>query len=136
MLEYLKQTAMLNLYANIIFVDPRGRLYEFDRTVDKIPPPPKEVNSHPHGVDVETIQRIMRYTRDTTEQDMLGFMQRHFHRVGEKTAKNFLKKAGIPEKMDPKRLRPEEFVDLVEKMKKYGFLPQRLSVSLLSERNF
>jgi len=120
-LEYLKQTAMVNPYANIIFVDPRGRLYKFDRTVDKIPPPPKEVNPHPHGVDVETIQRIIRYT---TERDMLGFMQRHFHRVGEKTARDFLKKAGIPEKIDPKRLKPEEIVNLVEKMRNYdGFLP-------------
>jgi len=120
-LEYLKQTAIVNPYANIIFVDPRGRLYKFDRTVDKMPPPPKEINPHPHGVDVETIQRII---RSTTENDMLSFMQRHFHRVGEKTAKDFLKKARIPEKRDPKSLRPEEIVNLVRKMKEYnGFLP-------------
>jgi len=120
-LEYLKQTAMVNPYANITFVDPRGRLYKFDRTVDKMPPPPKEINPHPHGVDVETIQRII---RSTTENNMLGFMQRHFHRVGEKTAKDFLKYAGIPEKKDPKSLRPEEIVSLVQKMKEYdGFLP-------------
>jgi len=55
---------------------------------------------------------------------MLRFMQKHFHRVGEKSARDFLKKAGIPENMDPKRLRPEEVVDLVEKMREYnGFLP-------------
>ncbi|RLI06213.1 DNA topoisomerase VI subunit B, partial [Candidatus Bathyarchaeota archaeon] len=65
-LEYLKQTAMVNPYANIIFVDPRGRLYKFDRTVDRMPPPPKEINPHPHGVDVETIQRIIRSTREKT----------------------------------------------------------------------
>jgi len=120
-LEYLKQTAIVNPYANIIFVDPRGRLYKFDRTVNKMPPPPKEINPHPHGVDVETIQRII---RSTTEKDMLRFMQRHFHRVGEKTARDFLKKAGIPENKDPKTLRPEEVVYLVEKMREYdGFLP-------------
>jgi len=120
-LEYLKQTAMANPYANIIFVDPRGRLYKFDRTVEKMPPPPKEINPHPYGVDVETLQRIM---RSTTEDNMLKFMQKHFHRVGEKIARDFLKRAGIPEDRDPKTLRPEEIVDLVKKMKEYdGFLP-------------
>ena len=120
-LEYLKQTAMVNPYANIIFVDPRGRLYKFDRTVEKMPPPPKEINPHPYGVDVETIQRIIRATK---ERDMLGFMRRHFHRVGEKTARDFLKKAGIPKDTNPKSLRPEEIVNLVKKMREYeGFLP-------------
>jgi len=120
-LEYLKQTAIVNPYANITFVDPRGRLYKFDRTVEKIPPPPKETNPHPHGVDVETIQRII---RSTTQRNMLDFMQKHFHRVGEKTAREFLKTAGIPEKTNPKRLRPDEIVKLVQEMKGFkGFLP-------------
>ena len=120
-LEYLKQTAIVNPYANIIFVDPRGRLYKFNRTVNKMPPPPKEINPHPYGVDVETIQRIIRSTK---EKNMLGFMQRHFHRVGERIARDFLKFAGIPPSRDPKSLKPEEIVELVEKMKEYdGFLP-------------
>jgi DNA topoisomerase-6 subunit B len=120
-LEYLKQTAIVNPYANITFVDPKGRLYRFNRTVTEIPPPPKETNPHPHGVDVETIQRII---RSTTTKNMRDFMRRHFHRVGEVTATAFLEAANIPEKTNPKRLRPEEIVTLVQKMKDYeGFLP-------------
>ncbi|NIM46203.1 MAG: DNA topoisomerase VI subunit B, partial [Nitrososphaeria archaeon] len=59
-LDYVKQTAIVNPYANITFVDPRGRLYRYQRTTTKMPPPPKVTLPHPHGVDVETIQRIIR----------------------------------------------------------------------------
>ena len=120
-LEYLKQTAIVNPYANITFVDPRGRLYKFERTVDKMPPPPKETRPHPHGVDVETIQRIIRLTRQRNMQD---FMQKHFHRVGKKTAQEFLKATGIRRKTNPERLRPDEIVRLVQQMKNFNdFLP-------------
>jgi DNA topoisomerase-6 subunit B len=120
-LEYLKETAIANPYANITFVDPRGRLYKFDRTVDKIPPPPKETLPHPHGVDVETIQRVIRITR---QRNMVDFMQRHFHRVGKQTAQQFLKAAEMPKRKNPKTLRPEEIVKLVQEMKTFdGFLP-------------
>ncbi|MBS7657282.1 DNA topoisomerase VI subunit B [Candidatus Bathyarchaeota archaeon] len=120
-LEYLKQTAIVNPYANITFIDPKGRFYKFERTVTEVPRPPKETEPHPHGVDVETIQRII---RATNARNMLDFMKNNFHRVGDKTAADFLKAAGIPEKINPKRLRPEEIVMLVQKMKEYkGFLP-------------
>ncbi len=120
-LEYLKQTAIVNPYANITFIDPKGRFYKFERTVTEIPRPPKETEPHPHGVDVETIQRII---RATNARNMRDFMKNNFHRVGDKTAAEFLKVAGIPEKANPKRLRPEEIVALVQKMREYkGFLP-------------
>jgi len=120
-LEYLKQTAIMNPYANITFVDPRGRLYKFDRTTVKMPPSPKETLPHPHGVDVETIQRIIRITRCET---MLDFMREHFHRVGDQTARQFLKFAKIDEGVSPKKLGPDDLVKLVQSMKEYNdFLP-------------
>ena len=120
-LEYLKQTAIVNPYANIIFIDPRGRLYKFDRESNEMPPPPKETLPHPHGVDTETLQRIIRATKCKT---MLEFMKEHFHRVGDQTARQFLKFAGIREKKNPRRLKPDDIVELVRAMKSFdGFLP-------------
>ncbi|MEM3173906.1 MAG: DNA topoisomerase VI subunit B, partial [Candidatus Bathyarchaeia archaeon] len=120
-LEYLKQTAIVNPYANITFVDPRGRLYKFERVVSRLPPQPKETLPHPHGVDVETLYRIIRVTRCKT---LLDFMQEHFHRVGKRIAQRFLEFAGFPEDADPKSLKPEEIVKLVQAMKSFNdFLP-------------
>jgi DNA topoisomerase-6 subunit B len=120
-LEYLKQTALVTPYANITFIDPKGRLYKFTRATTKMPSPPKETLPHPYGVDVEIIQRLIRIT---PYQNMLDFMKMHFHRVGEKTANRFLEFAGISERKKPKKLKPHEIVKLVRMMKRFnGFLP-------------
>nr|MQY62225.1 DNA topoisomerase VI subunit B [archaeon] len=82
-LEYLKQTALVTPYADIKFVDPKGRLYLFRRATTKMPPPPTETLTHPYGVDVETLQRIIRVTDC---RNLLDFMRKHFHRVGQGTS--------------------------------------------------
>ncbi len=120
-LEYLKQTAVVTPYAKIIFADPRGRLYLFTRATTKMPPPPKETLPHPYGVDVETIQRLIRITEC---RNMFDFMQRHFLRVGENISNRFLEFAGINNSKNPKRLKPHEIVRLVRMMKRFkAFLP-------------
>ena len=130
-LEYLKQTALVNPYANITFVDPKGRLYKFTRATTKMPPPPKETKPHPYGVDVETIQRLI---RTTPYRNMVDFMQYHFLRVGEKTAHKFLEFAGIGKTKIPRKLKPMEIVRLVHMLKKFnGFLsPDASCLSPLS----
>ncbi len=120
-LEYLKQTAMVNPYAEITFIDPKGRLYRFESVTLKMPEPPKEVLPHPYGCDVETIRRIINLT---TCHNMLRFMSTHFHRVGKKTSKRFLDYASIDSTLNPQKLSSDEIVRIVQKMKSYtGFLP-------------
>ena len=65
-IEYFKQTAMVNPYANLTFVDPKGRLYKFNRATTVMPEPPKETMPHPYGVDVELLQRLIQITEHTT----------------------------------------------------------------------
>jgi DNA topoisomerase-6 subunit B len=91
-LEYFKQTAMMNPYANLTFVDPKGRLYKFTRITKEMPEPPKETKPHPYGVDVELLQRLIQIT---PYNNMLEFLKKHFHRVGEITAQKFLIFSGL-----------------------------------------
>jgi len=120
-IEYLKQTAIASPYANITFVDPRGRLYKFETATNKMPIAPKETLPHPYGVDVETIQRLVTITETRT---MLQFMITHFHRVGRTTAKKFLDFAGVPQDRNPHKLKQEEIVKLVHAMKNFdAFMP-------------
>jgi len=113
-LEYLKQTAVVTPYANIKFVDPKGRLYVFTRATTKVPPAPEETLPHPYGVDVEIIQRLIRVTDC---KNMVDFMQNHFHRVGENISLSFLEFAGFIKSEDPKNLKHEDVVKLVQTMK-------------------
>ena len=91
-LEYFKQTAMVNPYANLTFVDPKGRLYKFTRATTEMPEPPRETLPHPYGVDVELLQRLIQITPCN---NLLDFLKHHFHRVGEITALKFLVFSGL-----------------------------------------
>src|SRR4030066_1842658 len=120
-IEYFKQTAMVNPYANITFVDPKGRLYKFTRGTTDLPEPPKETLPHPYGVDVELLQRLIQITVD---KNMLDFLRHHFHRVGEITAQKFLDFAQLSPSKSPKKLSHEEIVKLMQNLKKFkDFLP-------------
>ena len=120
-LDYLKQTAMVNPYANLTFVDPKGRLYRFTRITKDMPTPPKETLPHPYGVDVELLQRLVQITPYKT---MVEFLRYHFHRVGEITASKFLQFSEISPSKNPKRLSHEEIVRLMHMLKRYkDFLP-------------
>ena len=127
-LEYLKQTAVVNPYANITFVDPKGRLYKFTRVTTKMPPPPKETLPHPYGVDVETIQRL---TSITECRNMLDFMRTHFHRVGENISLSFLEFAGFIRTTDPKKMTPEDVTRLVQAMQSFKEFPKEVDVETI-----
>ncbi len=149
-LEYFKQTAIIVPYANLTFVDPRGRLYRFIRGTTKVPPAPTETSPHPHGVDVETVQRMLKLTN---AKSLREFLRKQFQRIGDTTARNFLSYAGFPaeeegsskrrrklsrkelEKRDPKNLSPADLLKLVNAMKSYEhFLsPDPTSLSPLGE---
>ncbi len=119
--EYFKQTAMVNPYANLTFVDPKGRLYKFTRVTKEMPDPPKETLPHPYGVDVELLQRLIQVT---PFRNMHDFLRNHFHRVGEITARKFLKFSSISPSKNPKKLSHVEVVRLMRMLKKFReFLP-------------
>ncbi len=120
-LEYFKQTAMVNPYANLTFVDPKGRLYKFTRVTRQMPDPPKETLPHPYGVDVELLQRLIQVT---PYKDMSEFLKNHFHRVGEITARKFLEFSKLSPSKNPRRLSHSEVVRLMRMLKKFReFLP-------------
>jgi DNA topoisomerase-6 subunit B len=120
-LDYFKQTAMVNPYANLTFVDPKGRLYRFTRVTREMPSPPKETLPHPYGVDVELLQRLIQVTPC---HNMREFLRNHFHRVGEITAQKFLEFSTISPSKNPKKLSHEEIVRLMHMLKKFkDFLP-------------
>ncbi len=115
-LEYLKQTAIVVPYANLSFVDPKGRLYRFERATKEMPKPPTETKLHPYGSDVETLKRMV---STTSCKNMVSFMMEHFHKVGRKMALNFLEYAKIPPKKRPHRLKTEDLVKLAKAMKEF-----------------
>ena len=116
LIEYLKQTAMVVPYADITYVDPKGRLYKFERGTSKMPPLPESVLPHPHGVDVETFRRLI---ANKKAKNMKQFMMENFQGVGAITAERFLDLAQVNPNMNPKKLAPEDIVRIVRTTKEY-----------------
>jgi DNA topoisomerase-6 subunit B len=120
-LEYFKRTAIIVPYANLTLETPDDETYHYKRATESMPEPPEEILPHPHGVDTETLARMMIVSRSTTLSD---FLMENFHRVGQKTAEDFLRFAGLNGKKNPKKLSRDEIVKLMETMEKYDkFLP-------------
>lgn len=98
--EYLKETAIANPYAHITFNGPNGKL-EFKRTVNELPPLPKEIKPHPYGVELGVLRRMLKITRSRT---VLGFLMNDFCRVGKTSALKMCKKARIDPNTNPLEL--------------------------------
>ena len=57
--DYVYQTSLITPYASITFEDPSGEKFHYPRIVKEMPRPPTVIKPHPHGIDVETIRRMI-----------------------------------------------------------------------------
>ncbi|MBI2126313.1 MAG: DNA topoisomerase VI subunit B [Thaumarchaeota archaeon] len=114
--DYFRQTALVNPFANITYIDPQGKPFFYFRGTEAMPSPPQETKPHPHGIDVEAMRRLLRQANEKTLQKLLVA---NFHRVGERTAQKFLEFARLDPQRDPKSLDNEEVVKLVGAIHKF-----------------
>jgi DNA topoisomerase-6 subunit B len=87
---YLKQTAIANPHVTIVYDDPGGRQIRFERTARKLPPRPREIKPHPHGIELGRLIQMLSSTKSPT---LLRFLVDEFSSVGSKTALNVIETA-------------------------------------------
>lgn len=80
--EYIRNTAVVNPHASISLEEPNGSFHS-ERATDELPDEPEEIQPHPHGVDLGTLQDMVSIT---DSYSISGFLQEDFTRVGQKTA--------------------------------------------------
>ncbi len=112
-LEYMKQTAIINPYANLIFDSPTGR-FEYKRTVKELPKEPKEIPPHIEGVEYGVFERML---RATSARSVSSFLTSEFSRLGKTTADEICKVAGIDPKISPRRVEDKDIGKLVQASK-------------------
>ncbi len=121
-IEYLRQTTIAAPYAEIEFVDPLGRFFLFRRAVDHVPLPPRKIKPHPKGVDIRTVEEMIK--ANDSQMTLAEFLSKSFHRVGDKIARKFLKNAGFDPEIKLEDLNGDMILKLVNSMRNYkGFLP-------------
>jgi DNA topoisomerase-6 subunit B len=90
---YLKQTAIANPHVTIIYQDPRGQEIRFARNTKTLPPRPREIKPHPHGIE---LGRLIQMLNNTASRTLLRFLVDEFSCVGKKTALKIIEMAGKP----------------------------------------
>jgi len=130
--EYLRRTAVIAPYAELVFSDPEGNIVYFERSTNKMPPPPREVKPHPYGVDLEMMKMMLQLT---TAETLLDFLVKEFQCVGEITARKILAQAGLPTDANPHKLTMEDVEKLIRTIKKFKDIkpPRANHLSYLGE---
>lgn len=116
--EFIKEVAISNPFADIIFDGPDGRV-EFKRGTNELPPLPKEIKPHPYGVELGIFRRML---QDTSSRSIKTFFMNDFTRVGSTSANEICEVAGIDPKISPKSIDRETTEKLFKSMKKAKLL--------------
>ncbi|MFH1592892.1 MAG: DNA topoisomerase VI subunit B [Candidatus Woesearchaeota archaeon] len=99
--EYLRQTAIANPHAEVIFIGPDKKKTVFKRVVQKLPKEPKAIKPHPYGVEVGI---LLRMAHQSKARNLQGFMSSEFSRVSSNLAKQICDRALVDCRMKPKEL--------------------------------
>jgi len=113
--EYLKETAIANPYANIIYTNPKAEQIIFPRVVEELPKEPKEIKPHPSGVELGIMMNMLRFTKAKTLQ---SFLTQEFTKVGPGTAKTICENAALLPSTKPGDMSREMIEKLVDGIKK------------------
>ncbi len=117
--EYIRRTVIGNPHAKIVFKDPSGRKYTFERATDEIPPLPKEVLPHPKGV---TADDLIYLCKSTNKKKLKNLLMDSLSRVSSAKIKEIEEATGIDMKKRPKSVTWDEAEAIVNQFDKMKFM--------------
>src|SRR5499433_2851487 len=88
--EYLEQTAIANPHVKLVYHTPEGETKEYPRTIQELPPQPREIKPHPYGIEFGVLLRML---HDTSSHSLAGFLAGDFSRVSPAIAQEICKAA-------------------------------------------
>ena len=103
--EFLKQVAIVNPQARIVYIPPDGQKIEYPRVVNKLSQEAKEIMPHPHGIELGMLLRML---EDTKARTLQSFLTSEFCRIGAGTAKDICEKALLQKDYKPHSVTHEE----------------------------
>ncbi|CVK32244.1 DNA topoisomerase VI subunit B [Methanoculleus bourgensis] len=111
LLDYLRLTAIVNPHARVT-ADIDGEVTTFERVASEVPPCPKPILPHPHGIEFGALKRLADASDGTVEEFLIG----SFSRVGKKTAEEIIGIAKLKPSRKVKRLDADELKLLLDAM--------------------
>ncbi len=111
---YLKQTAITNPHATIIYTTPKAEQIIFPRATNTLPKESMEIKPHPYGVELGILIKMLGNTESRTLQ---SFFTSEFSRVGPGTAKDICSYAKLMPNMKPSEVHRDQAERLIAAIK-------------------
>jgi DNA topoisomerase-6 subunit B len=103
--EYLEQTAIANPHVDLVYHTPEGDTRKYPRTIQELPPQPREIKPHPYGIEFGMLLRML---QDTKSHALAGFLAGDFSRVSAAVAEEICKTAGLSPGARPRNIHGED----------------------------
>ncbi len=99
--EYLEQVAIANPHVKLVYHTPEGETKEYPRTIQELPPQPREIKPHPYGIEFGMMLKML---HDTKSHSLTGFLSSEFSRVSTSLAQEICKAAKLSPDTKPRNL--------------------------------
>jgi len=99
--EYLEQTAIANPHVKLVYHTPEGEIKQYPRTIEELPPQPREIKPHPYGIEFGMMLKML---HDTKSHSLVGFLSSEFSRVSSSLAHEICKTAKLSPNGRPRDL--------------------------------
>ncbi len=90
--DFLEQVAIANPHLEMTYQPPEGEPIRFARATKNLPVEAKEIQPHPHGVE---LGMLIELAKVATSRHLSGFLQSHFSRVSRAVAEAICTEAGV-----------------------------------------
>lgn len=117
--EYIRRTMIANPHARIVFKDPTGHKYVFNRVTDEVPELPKEVLPHPKGV---TADDLIFMAKHTDKRRFKTLLTSSLSRMSNARVKKIEEITKIDLNKRPKNMKWEEAETIVNLFQKMDFM--------------
>ena len=103
--EYLEQTAIANPHVKLVYKTPEGDTREYPRTIQELPPQPREIKPHPYGIEFGVLLRML---HDTSSHSLAAFLSGDFSRVSPAIAQEICRTARLSPNARPRNVHGED----------------------------
>src|SRR5215467_10247095 len=103
--EFLEQVAIANPHVRLVYRAPEGESKEYPRTIQELPPQPKEIKPHPYGIEFGILLRML---HDTKSHWLSGFLASDFSRVSTAVAGEICAAAKLSPNARPRNIHGTE----------------------------
>jgi DNA topoisomerase VI subunit B len=99
--EFLEQVAIANPHVTLVYHTPEGETRTYPRTIQELPPQPREIKPHPYGIEFGALLRML---HDTRSHSVSGFLSGDFSRVSLAVAVEICKTAKLSPNARPRNV--------------------------------